>query len=293
MRVRRHPGLVEAEIVGVRAPSHRHQQMRAHDLGRPLGAIDADGDPLVVAGETDAGGVEAKLDALLGQDLGDGGGDILVLARDQPRHHLDDGDFAPEAAKHLAELQADIAAADDDQMLRQEIHIHHRAVGEKGHLVQPRDRRPRGPSADIDEDLLRAQHLGADLDLPRRDEAAMALIDRAVGLAPQTALDAGGRERDDAVLARLDLGHVDLDRAGDLDAELGPAARQMRRIGAGHHGLGGRAAGIDAGPAEELALDDRDLLPRLRQPPRQRRPRLAGADDDGVIIRHRSSPPDL
>ena len=47
-------------------PSHRHQQMRAHDLGRPLGAIDADGDPPLVARKMDAGGVEAKLDALLG-----------------------------------------------------------------------------------------------------------------------------------------------------------------------------------------------------------------------------------
>jgi hypothetical protein len=65
----------------------------------------------------------------------------------------------------------------------------------------------------------------------------------------------------------------------------------MRRIGAGHHGLGRGAAGIDAGPAEELALDDRDLLPRLGQPPCQGRPRLAGADDDGVEIRHRSLPP--
>ncbi len=264
--------------------------MRAHDLGRPLGAIDADGDSPIVARKTDAGGVEAKLDALLGHDLGDGGGDILVLARDQPRRHLDDGDLAPEAAKHLAEFETDIAAADDNEMLRQEIHIHHRAVGEKGHLIQPGDRRPRGSSADIDEDLLRAQQLAADLDLPRRDEAAMALVDGAIGLGPQMALDAGGRERDDAILARLDLGHVDLDAAGDLDAELGPAARQMRGIGAGHHGLGRRAAGIDASAAEELALDDRDLLPRLRQPPRQRRPRLAGTDDDGVIIRHGSLP---
>ena len=57
---------------------------------------------------------------------------------DQPRPHLDDGDLAPEAAKHLAEFETDIAAADDHQMLRQKIDIHHRAVGEIGHLIQPR-----------------------------------------------------------------------------------------------------------------------------------------------------------
>ena len=31
----------------------------------------------------------------------------------------------PEAAVHLAELEADVAAADDDQVLRQEVDVHH------------------------------------------------------------------------------------------------------------------------------------------------------------------------
>ena len=50
------------------------------------------------------------------EDVGDRGRDVLVLARDQARRHLDDRDLAAEAAEHLREFEADVAAADDDQM---------------------------------------------------------------------------------------------------------------------------------------------------------------------------------
>ena len=40
---------------------------------------------------------------------------------------LDHRDLGSEAAEHLGEFQPDIAAADDDQMLGQEVELHHRA----------------------------------------------------------------------------------------------------------------------------------------------------------------------
>ena len=45
----------------------------------------------------------------------------LRLRADQARTLLDDGDLRAEAAIHLAELEADVAAADDDQMLGQKV----------------------------------------------------------------------------------------------------------------------------------------------------------------------------
>ncbi len=51
----------------------------------------------------------------------------------------------------------------------------------------------------------------------------------------------------------------------DLHAEIRGAPREMRRIGARDQRLGRRAAGIDASPADQLALDERDLLARSPQ----------------------------
>ena len=60
------------------------------------------------------------LDALVLQDLLDRGGNVFVLPLNQARPHLDDGHLAAESPEHLAELQPDVAAAHDDQVLAEE-----------------------------------------------------------------------------------------------------------------------------------------------------------------------------
>ena len=85
-------------------------------------------------------------------------GDVLVLARDQPLVALDDGHLAAEAPVHLAELEADVAAAEDHQMLGQEVDRHHRGVVEIGHGIDAGDRRDIGATADVDEDLVGREH---------------------------------------------------------------------------------------------------------------------------------------
>ena len=64
----------------------------------------------------------------------------------------------------------------------------------------------------------------------------------------------------------------------------------MRGIGACHQGLGRRAAVVDAGAAETLALGDCDFHAGRRQTPRQKWSRLAGADDDHIEIGHEAPP---
>ena len=71
------------------------------------------------------------------------------------------------------------------------------------------------------------------------------------------------------------------------DTVVGRAPRDVRGVGAGDQRLGGHAAGVHAGAAEQLALDERDRHAGGRQAARQRRTRLAGADDDGVEAPHR------
>ena len=47
-------------------------------------------------------------------------GNIFVFTLNQARPHFDDRHRAAKAAVHLRKLQTDIAAANDDQMLRHE-----------------------------------------------------------------------------------------------------------------------------------------------------------------------------
>src|SRR5262249_16891483 len=74
----------------------------------------------------------------------------------------------------------------------------------------------------------------------------------------------------------------DADRAVDRDAIIRPTPGEMRRIGARDQRLGRHAPRVDAGTAEELALDQRDLHAGPGEAPAERWPGLAGPDDDGV-----------
>ena len=67
----------------------------------------------------------------------------------------------------------------------------------------------------------------------------------------------------------------------------------MGCVGAGNEGLGRDAAGIDAGSAEELALDDGYFLAGGRESCGERGASLSGTDDNGVVVgqRGRLTPP--
>ena len=72
------------------------------------------------------------------------------------------------------------------------------------------------------------------------------------------------------------------------DPVFGAAPRQVSGVRAGHQRLGRDASGVDAGAADQFALDHRDALPGCRQSTRQRRPGLPGANDDRVeMLCHR------
>ena len=60
------------------------------------------------------------------QNFAHGLGNVFVLPSNQARSHFHNRDFAPETAIDLSELQPNITSADDDEMLGQEIDVHHR-----------------------------------------------------------------------------------------------------------------------------------------------------------------------
>ena len=282
VRVGRNARLVEAEIVRVRAAADGEEQMAAHDLLRALAAFQADGDAVAAFLVGDAFGVQPDLHAFLLKDRLHRVGHVGVLARDQPVGHLHDGHAAPEAAIHLRELKPDIGAADDDEMLRQEVDVHHRRAGQVVDLFEPRRVRHEGVAADVDDDLRRLEQPAVDADRVRALETAVAVDHRKVGVRLQPFLDVLVRGADDAVLARLDALHVDFDVSAEHHAEIRGAPRDVGGAGACDQRLRRDAADIDAGAAVELALENRDLHALAGHALRDRRPGLAGADDDRV-----------
>ncbi len=215
-------------------------------------------------------------------------GHILVFAADQARAHLDDRHCAAEAPVHLREFEPDIAAADDQQVIGHEVDAHHAGIGEVTYVGEAVDAVHGSAAADIDENLRRFEQALADPHAARTFEARLALDQRDVRRLADPFADVGVRLRDDRILARLDPCHVDPNRPVEYDAEIGGATRDMGGTRARDQRLGGNAADVDAGAADQLALDDRGFAAGIAQPDGQRRAGLPGADDDRIVrLRHR------
>src|SRR5947207_3806677 len=167
-------------------------------------------------------------------------------------------------------------------MLRDAVVSEHRAVGQIRHPVDAGQWRDEGAPADIDEDARRGQPLLGDRDGIAAEKAGMALQYRAARHIAQPALDAGAGIGRDRVGPHLDPGHVDAGRRVEHDAVLGAAPREVRGIGTGDERLGGHAAGVDAGAAEQMALDQGHRHPGGGKPAGERRAGLPGADDDRI-----------
>jgi hypothetical protein len=89
-----------------------------------------------------------------------------------------------------------------------------------------------------------------DLNLVRRDKAAMALIDRAIRQAPQALLYTHARLPGNPILSGFYPRHVDMHRTFESDPELARSAHDMRRVSTGDQRFGRDAAGVDAGAAK-------------------------------------------
>jgi hypothetical protein len=226
--------------------------------------------------------MHAHRDAFVFQEAPDLRGHILVLAADQARAHLHHRDARAEAAEHLRELQADVAAADHDEVLGHEVDVHHRDVGEIGHRFDSRHLRHARPPTDVEEDFLRRQlftvHLHAVLGGKTRVTSVH--LSALQPLHPLLHVLAG--LADDLVLSRLHALHVDARGAVHQHAVVGRAPRHVRRVGARHHRLGGRAAVVHAGAAELVPLHHGDFHAGTGEARSEGRPGLAGADDEGV-----------
>ena len=147
--------------------------MRAVDFGRTRGAVDA-GDRrrrlrldrlMHLAFSRTSMPSASRISATAARD-------ILVLAPDQPIGHLDDRHFAAETPEHLAELEADIAAADDHQMLGRKSTSIIELLVRNGTRSRPGIDRDQGAAADVDEDASAVRRSDPTLTTRRRIRTA-------------------------------------------------------------------------------------------------------------------------
>ena len=286
-RISLNAGLVQAEIIGIGYTPHCQQQMRARHFTRAARAIQPDHHVACFATHAQAVGGHLHVDALGFQNLAHRLRHVFIFTGDQARAFLHDRHARAEAPIHLAELQPHVAATDHDQVLGQEVHVHHGGVGQVGHLIQPRHRGNQRAPANVDEDALGLQQIVADTHGLHALKASMPLEDSAVLKAADPLLHAVAGAPGNLILAGLHACHIDIDRPIDHHAVLGSPLRQTRGVCAGDQCLGGNAPGVDTRATKPPALDDGNLHARAGQPRGQRRASLPGTDDDGVeALRH-------
>src|SRR5262249_25048260 len=219
--VRLDTGLLQPDTVGVRRAAPGDEQVRP--LDRAAARVEADGPARSPLYAID-GGPGPDLDPLVPEEPLDRLADVRVLAVDQRAVPLDDGHAAAEAAERLSQLEADVAAAQDDQVSRELSQIQGLDVGQRARLREPGGVVHPGARRGVDDDGLSTERPGParverDLDRLRRDEAPLAHDELRAALPVLLQV-----ERDQSVhhlpLAVADGSHVDLPVAAG-DPELG------------------------------------------------------------------------
>src|SRR5262249_29952421 len=118
----------------------------------------------------------------------------------QSRYYSHNAISPAKPTKNLPEFHPKIASSNDDEMLRQKVHVHHGRVRKKWNILNPRHRRTRAPPAGVDENLVGFEDFSVNHDRPRRFKPGVALDDRAMFKAAQPFLHALVRPSGDGIL---------------------------------------------------------------------------------------------
>ena len=276
-----------AEVVRVRPAPDRGQEVRADDLA-PILERDA-GAAVLPRDRSGDARPEQELDPLCSEHRLERLRYVRILAIEEVRSALHDRHRRPEAAEHLRELAADVAAAEDDEVRRELIQLHDAVVVEPGDPLDALDRRRDGASAHVDDHHVPPVPLARDVELALPHEPGVA-GDEAKPLprGGEFPFESLAPLADDGVLARDDGREVHADDPG-VHAQPAGRARHVRCASARDERLGRGAAVVHTGPAHPSALDEEHAASRAREALRERAARLPGTDDDRVHVH--ASPP--
>ena len=177
-------------------------------------------------------------DALGLEDAAHRLGDVRVLAADQVRRLLDQGDLGAEAAVALRELEADVAAADHHEVGGQLVEREDAGVGQRRDVAHPGQAGDGGAGADVEEDARRPRG-GGRRRRPRRRGRSRAWP--AISVQPSVPPSQSSRPvRDSATMASTRAFTAACRRVTGPggDAVVGGAAGHRRDPGAGDQRLG-------------------------------------------------------
>ena len=275
---------VEPELSGPRRAPERGDELLGVD-GRVVVHVDAERVAVLLdLGRLAAG---ADVDALLDERVGDLRAGELLLAGEQPPLALDQRHLGAERAVGLRQLGAEHAAAEDHDRVRDLLGGGGLAVGPRLGLAQALDRRERGArAAGEDHRLARLELVVADVDalLAVEDTEAAVQLDPAV-LEPRQ--HAGVVEVVDDLVAAVEHG-LDVELAGHRLGRAGDAVDLAQDLLRAQQRLGGHARVERALAADDVVLDQRDLEPRVGQPPRRHLTGGPAADHHHVEAVHAS-----
>ena len=175
-RLSLHAGRLEAEVLRVRAAAAGDEDLVDAQLLRLAESCSRCGRlSFPRRRRTDfAAQPRADVDPFVAEDAANARDDVGILFVDDLVEHLDDDDLAAEAAEDLRELDADVAAAEDEQRGWEGILIEERHVIEEAMLGQPFDRRHSRARAGGDDDVFGGEAASVDVDLVSGDELRVA-----------------------------------------------------------------------------------------------------------------------
>ena len=231
-------------------------------------------------------GSEMHYDAFVTQHLKDRRRDVGIFSAGELWSCLDDRHAAAEAAIGLCEFEADIAAANDDQMAGQSVELERLDIGERRSRGEAGNIRDCGMRPEIESDAITGQHARTAvvqiyLDGLRRNEPT-GTHDQ-LGAAGFVGVEV---HRDQAIdhvaLACQHSLHI----GGDRSRHHPEPIRVMNQIGnlcAPDFVLAGKTVGVRTGAADQFALDDRGAMPRLGHVPGQKFAACSATKDEHFV----------
>jgi hypothetical protein len=276
-------GFVKIEVGGVRTAAGGDQEMGTGDVRGTAGGFEREGDAAVFVFDAGGAGVEEKLDAFGFESFLELGSNFGIFAGNDLRASVENGDAAPEAAKHLSEFKADVAAAENEQVIGNGSELHDGLVGEIRDIFEAGNRWNVWVAAGVDEDFFTFEEIIANLELMRGQKTCGCTIEAEAGALIHLLLLAGAKAENDFVFLGDDFGEIDGYVRG-IDAPTLGVARVISNLRAVDHCFGRCAADIDTSAAEIFFFDEGYGPAQIGEAMGERIAGLAGADDDSVVL---------